>query len=100
VHAVTPKIGSKRLGYLDLEGNPTFFMCPLPIRLINITIGVEQEDHIAGLGWNFGSSAGVVEVPPIPDKRMFRHVTPNRLTPGNRNNKSHLHMQFRQCNFL
>jgi translation initiation factor 3 subunit K len=40
VKATFQKIGGKRLGsYLDLEGNPTFFMCTLPIRLINIRSG-------------------------------------------------------------
>ena len=66
---------------------------PPSIRLINV-IDVELEDYIARLGWKFDTSASVVEVPPNPDnqiastvvqediklQRMFRLVTPKRLT--------------------
>ena len=93
VKATFQKIGSKRLGsYLDLEGDRPFSL-PSSIRLINIA-GVELEDYIVRLGWKCDSSAGVVEVPPNPDNqiastvvqediklpRMFRLVTPERLT--------------------
>jgi len=95
VKATFQKIGSKRLGsYLDLEGDP-HFSCALfdKTDYCNI-VGVELEDYIAKLGWNFDTSASVVEVPPNPDnqiastvvqediklQRMFPLVAPGCLT--------------------